>query len=60
MRIHATINERTLRRTFREHKPGSRGLTVYDKDLPGFGFKVAANGTRTFFVRASRRSALPA
>ena len=55
MRIHATINERTLRRTFRERNPGSRGLTVYDKDLPGFGLKVSADGTRTFFVRVVRK-----
>ena len=55
MRIHLTVNERTLRRTFREHKPGRRGPTVFDKDLTGFGFKVAADGTRTFFVRAARK-----
>ena len=55
MRIHLTINERTLRRSFREHNPGKRGPTVFDKDLKGFGFKVAADGTRTFFVRAARR-----
>ncbi len=55
MRIHATINERTLRRTFRERNPGSRGLTVYDKDLPGFGLKVSADGIRTFFVRVVRK-----
>ncbi len=54
MRIHATINERTLRRTFREKKPGRYGLTVIDRDLPAFGFTVAKNGTKTFFVRAPR------
>ena len=54
MRIHATINERTLRRTFKEKKPGRRGLTVIDRDLPAFGFTVAKNGTKTFFVRAPR------
>ena len=43
MRILATINERTVRRTFREKKPGRYGLTV------------AKNGTKTFFVRASRQ-----
>ena len=43
MRIHATINERTLRRTFREHLNGNRALTVFDKDLRGFALKVSAN-----------------
>ena len=37
MRIHATINERILRRTFRERLKDKRGLTVFDKDLRGFG-----------------------
>ncbi len=54
MRIHATITERTLRRTFKEKKPGRHGLTVIDRDLPAFGFTVAKNGTKTFFVRAKR------
>ena len=55
MRIHTTINERTLRRTFREQNTGKRGLTVLDKDLPAFGLKVSAKGTRTFFVRVVRK-----
>ena len=55
MRIHATINERTLRRSFREQKFGRNGLTVIDKDLPAFGLKVARDGTKTFFVRTSRQ-----
>ena len=59
MRIHATINERTVRRTFKERKPGSRGLTVIDKDLPQFGFKLAKNGTKTFFVRVLRPVGAP-
>ena len=59
MRIHAAINERTVRRTFREHKPGSRGLTVIDRDLPRFGFTVAKNGTKTFFVRVLRPVGAP-
>ena len=54
MPIHTTINERTLRRTFREKKPGRYGLTVIDTDLPQFGFAVAKNGTKTFFVKALR------
>ena len=54
MRIHATINERLLRRSFREHTIGRYGLTVIDRDLPAFGLKVAKSGTRTFFVRAVR------
>ena len=55
MRIHATINERRLRRTFREKKPGRYGLTVIDRDLPAFGLKVARDGTKTFFARVPRR-----
>ena len=34
MRIHATINERTVHRAFRERKIGRNGLTVIDSDLP--------------------------
>ena len=59
MRIHAAINERTVRRTFKERKPGSRGLTVLDKDLPQFGLTVAKNGTKTFFVRVLRPVGAP-
>ena len=59
MRIHAAINERTIRRTFKERKPGSRGLTVIDKDLPQFSFKLAKNGTKTFFVRVLRPVGAP-
>ena len=59
MRIHATINERTVRRTFKERKPGTRGLTVIDRDLPQFGFKLAKNGTKTFFVRVLRPVGAP-
>ncbi len=55
MRIHATINERTVRRTFRETKIGRCGLLVIDRDLPAFGLKVSNNGTRTFFVRITRK-----
>ena len=55
MRIQATINERTLRRTFREQLKGKRGITIFDKDLRGFGLKVSANGRKTFFVRAARK-----
>ena len=53
MRIHATINERMVRRTLRE-KSGRYGLTVIDRDLPQFGLTVAKNGTKTFFVRVLR------
>ncbi len=59
MRIHAPVNERTVRRTFREKKPGRYGLTVIDRDLPAFGFTVAGNGTKTFFVRTSRQFGAP-
>ena len=59
MRIHAAINERTVRRTFKERKPGSRGLTVIDKDLPQFGLTVSKNGTKSFFVRVLRPVGAP-
>ena len=55
MRIHATINERTLRRSFREQKFGRNGPTVIDRDLPAFGLKVDRDGTKTFFVRVPRK-----
>ena len=54
MRIHANITERTLRRTFREPKYRQRPLIVIDHTLPAFGFKAAADDTRTFFVRVPR------
>ncbi len=55
MPIRATINERTLRHTFKERKPGTRGLAVHDIDLPQFGFRVFPSGKKTFFVRVSRK-----
>ena len=51
MRIYATINERTVRRTFREQNFGRTGLTVIDKDLPPFALKVTRKGAKTFIVR---------
>ena len=59
MRIHATINERTVRRTFREQEIGRDGLTVIDRDQPHFGLTVARNETKTFFVRALRPVGTP-
>ena len=56
MHIYAHINEPTVRRTFQKHMTGTRGLTVYDKKLRGFGLKVAPDGTKTFFVRTVRRT----
>ncbi len=56
MHIYAHINEPTVRRTFRKHVTATRGLTVYDKKLRGFGLKVAPGGTKTFFVRTVRHS----
>ena len=56
MHIYAHINEPTVRRTFRKHVTDTRGLTVYDKKLRGFGLKVAPDGTKTFFVRTVRRT----
>ena len=54
MRIHLTINERTVGRSFREKRIGRNGLTVIDKELPTFGLTVSKNGRKTFFVRAAR------
>ncbi len=59
MRIHATTNERTVRRTFKGKKPVRYGLTVIDRNLPAFGFTVAKNRTETFFVRALRPIGAP-
>ena len=54
MRIHANITERTLRRKFTEPNRRQRPLIVIDHILPAFGFKVAGDDTRTFFVRVPR------
>ena len=59
MRIQSASDERTLRCGFKEHKPGRPGPTVIDPDLPQFGFTVAQNGTKIFFVRALRPIAAP-
>ena len=56
MRIHAPINERTVRRTFRERKIRRGGLTVIDRDFPDFGLRVPKNGKRTFIVSIPRQS----
>lgn len=55
MRTYMTINERTIRRRFREHRFRRRPLTVLDRDLPAFGFRIATDDTRTFFVRVARK-----
>lgn len=55
MRIHATLNERTVPRTFRERKIGRHGLTVIDNDLPAFAQKVSEHGTRTYVAHVARR-----
>ena len=46
---------RILRRTFRERLKDKRGLTVFDKDLRGFGLKISSNGSKTFIARAARK-----
>ena len=55
MRIHTTVNDRTVRRPFRGQKHRHRPLTVLDHSLPAFGFMVAADDTQTFFVRVRRK-----
>ena len=56
MRIYAHLNEATVRRTVHNHVRGKRCLTVYDKKLRGFGFKVSPAGKKSFFVRTVRRT----
>ena len=46
MQIYAHINEPIVRRTFRKHVTGTRGLTVYDKKLRGFGLKSTSGGKK--------------
>ena len=55
MCIHATLNERTVRRTFRERKFGRTGLTVIDNDLPAFALKVSKNGHKKYIVRVANQ-----
>ena len=55
MRIHINVNDRAVRRPFRGQRYRHRPLTVLDLTLPAFGFTVAADDTRTFFVRVRRK-----
>ena len=55
MRIHANINERTVRRKFTEPKHRKRPLTIIDHSLPAFSLRIVSDDTRTFFVRVKRR-----
>lgn len=55
MRLYANINERTVRRKFSEPKHRNQPLTIIDHSLPAFTLRIAANDTRTFFVRVKRR-----
>ncbi len=50
MRIHATIDDRTVRRTFRERRHWHRPLLVLGRPLPDFGFWVGTDDTRIWFV----------
>ena len=54
MRIHAAINERTVRRTFKERKPGTRGLTVIDRDLPQSSSRRTIRRPSASCVRSER------
>ena len=49
------INERTVNRKFQEPRHRKRPLLVLDHTLPAFGLKIAADDTRTFFVRVPRK-----
>ncbi len=55
MRIHANINERTVRRKFTEPKHHKRPLTIIDHALPAFSLKINGDDTRTFFVQVKRQ-----
>ena len=59
MRIHANINERTVRRKFTEPKHRKRPLTIIDHTLPAFSLRIVADDTRTFFVRVKRWNGRP-
>ncbi len=54
MRIFANLNERTINRKFAEPRHRKRPLIVLDHTLPAFGLKIAADDSRTFFVRVKR------
>ena len=54
MRIHANINQRTVRRKFTEPKHRKRPLTIIDHSLPAFSLRIVADDTRTFLVRVTR------
>ena len=56
MRIHATLSDHTTRRRFRDPKHRKRPLIVFDHTEPGFGMRITADDTRTFFVRIRRSS----
>ncbi len=56
MRIHATLSDHTTRRRFRDPKHRKRPLIVFDHTEPGFGMRITADDTRTFFVRLRRPS----
>ena len=59
MRIYATVNDRTVRCTFRERKHRKRPLIVLGHTLRRFGFRVTDDDTRThFFVRVARMLSL--
>ena len=51
MRIYTTINDRTVRRTFRERRHRHRPLFVLDHTLPDFGLRVDTGDTRIWFLR---------
>ena len=51
MRIYTTINDRTVRRTFRKRQHRHRPLFVLDHTLPDFGLRVDTGDTRIWFVR---------
>ena len=54
MRIFANVNDRTIKRKFADPQHRRRPLIVLDHTLPAFGLKIAADNSRTFFVRVKR------
>ena len=55
MRIYYTLNERTVRRKFKQLPRARRSLFVFDRDQRAFGLKITPGGQRTFFVRVTHR-----
>lgn len=47
--------DQTARRRFREQENRQRPLVVFDRTMRGFGFRIADDDTRKYFVRVVRK-----